>query len=204
MAPPGRPAFGYARRQYGGSVYQRTALVLETLRRSHGVHRFDRAMGRYTRDQRFRHPEPKDLFAAFDAEYGPGFAARFLRPALLEGEAVDLRLVQASSREQDDRFRTEIRARRKTRLPLPTWVGLYDRDGRPLARVAWPAGQETLHLSVDTAQEVGRVELDPDRALLLDANARDQTKALVRVRPVGSLSARWLGWLQALMSWVGA
>ena len=67
------------------AVYMRPARVLDAIGRRHGRPRLMAAMGRYAREQRFRHPGFAELFAAFDAEYGRGFAERELRPGLAGG-----------------------------------------------------------------------------------------------------------------------
>lgn len=203
LPAPGRPVYSFARGTYGRSVYRRTALVLESLRRSHGAPRFDRALGQYARSQRFRHPNPGDLFDVVDRAYGPGFADRWWKPALLEGAVSQVRLQQVRSEELDGGFRTEIRASRRG-VQLPTWVALFDSRGATMARVPWPADEAELAVSVQTRVKPARVEVDPDRALLLDDSARDQLYLLNAKGSSSRLTARWMGWLQALLSWVGA
>ena len=52
---------------YGGLVYNRTAALLETLRRVWGNDVMQRAMGTYARAFRFQHPTPDDLISTFRA-----------------------------------------------------------------------------------------------------------------------------------------
>jgi hypothetical protein len=66
-------------------VYIRPALALDAIERKHGRAKLEAALSRYARTQRFRHPAPRDLFAAFDATYGAGFSSRELEP-LLDGK----------------------------------------------------------------------------------------------------------------------
>lgn len=80
-----KPAHHYQPQQLGGAVYLRPAMTLEAVARAHGHARVLAALGRYARAQRFRHPTPPDLYAAFDAEFGDGFARRELL-ARLAGE----------------------------------------------------------------------------------------------------------------------
>jgi hypothetical protein len=80
------PAHAYRYEDLARAVYLRPALVLEALAKAHGQQRLDSALGRYAREQRFRHPALGAFFAAFDREYGRGFSDQQLRPAL-QGDA---------------------------------------------------------------------------------------------------------------------
>jgi hypothetical protein len=66
----------------GPAVYMRPALTFEAIAQRYGRDKLDAALMRYSREQRFHHPVPADLFAAFDSSFGAGFAARVLEPAL--------------------------------------------------------------------------------------------------------------------------
>lgn len=171
---PGMRAPNYTASEYGSSVYGRASLVLESIRRAHGRARFDAALALYTKQQRFAHPTPSDLAAAFDASYGPGFAAQVLRPLLFEGETSAVRLTRVKARSEGDHQLTDVRGRREGKVALPCWVAAYDIRGAELARARWPAEQATLQHTFDTPRSVARVVVDPDRALLLDPNVRDQ------------------------------
>jgi hypothetical protein len=84
------PAYEYRWRTLGRAVYMRPALVFERIAERFGRERLERAISRYARAQRFEHPTPDDLFAAFDAELGAGFSGRVLRPALEGGDPAEL------------------------------------------------------------------------------------------------------------------
>jgi Peptidase family M1 domain len=198
---PGLPAPDYALSEYGPSVYGRAALALETVRRAHGQARFAAALARYARDNRFGHPTPAALGAAFDAVYGAGFAQAVLFPLLLRGERSEVRIVEATSTREAQRFRTHVHARREG-VALPTWVCAYDAAGRELARKPWPAPAPTLRTDFETAQPVARVVLDPERALLLDADARDQVWVF-EPRPSSHVLGQLIAALQAGFSWIG-
>lgn len=198
---PGLPAPAYAPREYGSSVYGRAALALETIRRAHGPARFAAALARYARANRFAHPTPADLGAAFDAVYGAGFADAVLFPLLLRGEGAQVRIVEARSAADAGRFRTRVRARREG-VPLPTWLCAYDAAGRELARKPWPSPNPALATELETDTPVARVVLDPDRALLLDPDARDQIW-LFESRPSTHLLGHLTAALQAGFAWIG-
>jgi hypothetical protein len=171
---PGWRAPDYDPLSYATSVYGRAALALESIRRAHGKARFERALGRYTRDNRFRHPTPAALARAFDAVYGAGFAERVLNPLLFAGELSGVRLVEAQTRSEGAKTRTYVRAQRDGKVALPTWLVAYDARGKELQRLRWPSERAQLNVSFETSEPVARVALDPDRALLLDGDVRDQ------------------------------
>ena len=77
-----KSAADYRPRQLGRAVYWQPALVLERIAETQGRERLLLAIGRYARHHRFGHPLPRDLFDAFDAEYGPGFSEEVLAPEL--------------------------------------------------------------------------------------------------------------------------
>ena len=198
----GRPAHEYAAGEYASSVYARAALALESIRRAHGREPFDRALALYTQRERFGHPTPAALEQAFDDVYGAGFAVRVLRPLLFGGEssAVHLAATRRSLREQT--YVTEVRARRTGAVSLPTSVAVMDADGRELERALWPSGSDSLLVALETKAPVARVVLDPDRALLLDDNVRDQV-ATFRSESAKPLLARTVALVQALVTWIG-
>jgi hypothetical protein len=199
---PGLPAPEYALREYGASVYGRATLALETVRRAYGPARFTAALGRYARDNRFGHPTPEALGAAFDAVYGAGFAEAVLFPLLLRGEPAAVRIVEASVRPEGQRFQARVHVRREG-IALPTWLYAYDSAGRELARNAWPPEQGSARwITLDSAQPVARVELDAERALLLDPDTRDQVW-LFEARRGGHLLGQLVAALQAGFAWLG-
>jgi len=200
---PGQPAYAFDDSTYGRSVYLRTALVLETTRRTFGAARFDRAIGHYARAQRFRHPVPADLFASFDAVFGADFSARTLAPALLRGETADAHLVRLESAPDGrGRFRTDVEAARTGSLELPLSLALRADDGRT-RRLAWPPGMPRFRATFTAPERYTAAILDPDRHNLLDADALDGTLSN-RPAPPGAFFARVLAALQALVATVGA
>jgi hypothetical protein len=194
------PAEAYTPVEYGRTIYGRAAIALETVRRTHGRERFERALSSYARAQRFRHPTPDDLGAAFDLAYGPGFAERVVFPLVFDGESTSVWLTDASSRRDDEGYVTRVRARRAG-VSLPTWVAFYDVEGVELSRVRFPTDHDRLELAVHTPVRVARVVADPDRALLVDPQARDQIVTFEQPRSLG-ITARVITALQWLLSLV--
>jgi hypothetical protein len=173
--PPGLPAHAYGAEDYGRSVYARTALVVETIARTFGREKLERALGAYAREQRFRHPTPDDLFASFDRTYHRGFAASVLSPALLEGATAETRLASFRSRQRGDHFITDVEISRAGRLSLPTSIELTDEHGGR-ARVRFPAGERRLALTHQSDSRIVRARLDPDRKVLLDPERLDDAR----------------------------
>jgi hypothetical protein len=201
-APPGLAAYAYARREYGASVYARVAVALESVRRAHGHKRFARAMSEYALKNRFAHPGPTELAAAFDSVYGEGFARRTLLPLVLGGEVSAVHLVEGRTAARGKQFHTRVKARRTGAVSLPTWIAVYDLAGHELARTHFPANVSSLEATFDTSAPVARAVADPDRALLIDPDARDQTIVFsARARP--SLLTRLLGLCALVLSWMG-
>jgi hypothetical protein len=206
FAPPSLPgawpAHFYTEREYGRTIYARSATVLETVRRAHGRARFERALALYAQRSRFAHPTPADLEAAFDEAYGKGFAASVLGPLLFEGAESAVHLGSVQSRREDESYVTRVRARRTGRVALPTWIALYGERGNELSRRRFAASEGQLELELSTSERVARVVIDPDRALLVDPNVRDQQVTLVEAPHVG-LGTQLLALLQTLFAWVG-
>jgi len=75
-------ADGYTVNTLAQAVYVRPALLLSRLGERYGRERVRAAIGRYAQAQRFRHPTPRDLFAAIDATLGEGVGTHVLQQAL--------------------------------------------------------------------------------------------------------------------------
>ena len=200
---PGLPAYAYSQDEYAASVYARGSLALESIRRAYGKERFDRALHIYAVGQRYRHATPEALEQAFDAAYGQGFSARVLRPLLFEGETSAAHIVSTRAElGDDDDYLLHVRARRSGSVSLPTWVALYDAQGRELTRTRFPAESPALEVSIHTEQPVARVVLDPDRALLLDPDASSHVRQL-EYPGTGAPLAQWIAFSQTLLSLAG-
>lgn len=196
------PVDAYTQGEYGRTMYTRSAIALESIRRSYGKERFDRALSFYARTQRFGHPTPRELALSFDKIYGDGFASHVLLPLLLDGQTSAVHLAEARCERRKGRFLTHVRARRSGTVSLPTWIALYDQQGRELARRRFSASQDHVDLQLETQTAVARVVIDPDRALLLDADVRDQVATLEEPPHVGA-TTHLIALLQNVLTWVG-
>jgi hypothetical protein len=191
---PGEPATAFREGEYGRSVYARTALVLETMARLYGRTRLERAIGRYARAMRFRHPTPEDLFAAFADEYGEHVVSSILRPALMEGKRADVALALVPSTSEGG----GVRASRTGDLPVDLDVALLADDAPPIAAVFPGAAREHVF---DHPASIDRAMIDPRRRNLLDARRADNVADAAP--PVRGALVRVIHAVQALLSLVG-
>jgi hypothetical protein len=67
-------------------------LVLDRMAQRRGLSQLTAAVSRYAKTQRFRHPAPRDLYAAFDATLGSGWGSRVLSRALDGAEPSQLEI----------------------------------------------------------------------------------------------------------------
>ncbi len=200
--PSNWPASVYSDAEYGGLIYARTAIALESVRRAHGRERFERALALYAKRARFRHPTPADLVRAFDDTYGADFGTRIILPLVFEGAESAVHIASARTGRDSKGFVTVVRARRTGTVALPTYIALYGRDGRELKRQALPVSARHFDVTLRSQQPVARVVIDPDRALLVDANTRDQVKTLDD-GPSSHWVTRLAAALQTLLAAVG-
>jgi len=199
--PPGSPAYAFDDRAYGRAVYARPAVVLETVRRVWGAERFEQAIGAYAREQRFRHPEPADLFDAFDRSYWRGFSDEVLGPALLEGADAEMELVELRTRETEDAWLAEVAAQRDGALPIPTVVGLREEDGGAVP-IHWPGDTPRLRATHSAPNRVVEARLDPGATNLLDPSVLDNARGTSGDEGSGAF-AHLLFLAQQVLGWFG-
>ncbi|MFT5357535.1 MAG: hypothetical protein ACI9KE_004772 [Polyangiales bacterium] len=163
--PPGRPVHAFHGSEYGRSVYARSTSIFETVARTWGRRRFQRALGRYARRHRYGHPGPEDLFRAMDEEYGAWMSRRVMRPALLHGAQA---VVHVEVEENEDGWRLD--ARRYGGLPLPSHIHVETAAGESTS-IPWPGS--STRLSRDFAERPRRVLADPHHHNLTDPRRAD-------------------------------
>ncbi|HEX7603476.1 MAG TPA: M1 family aminopeptidase, partial [Polyangiaceae bacterium] len=121
-APVAQPAYAFTGPDYGALVYARTAAIFATIDHVYGKELGAKAIGRYARRARFRHPVPDDLLTSYEEVLGPDVRAT-LREALFAKGWVDYRVEGVQS--------TKVGAN----------AGVFDRDGKR-ETVAAPTGKE--------------------------------------------------------------
>ena len=121
-APVAQPAYAFTGPDYGALVYARTATIFATIDHVYGHELGAKAIGRYARRARFRHPVPDDLLTSYEEVLGPDVRAT-LHEALFAKGWVDYRMESVQS--------TKVNAR----------AGVFDRDGKR-ETVTAPAAKE--------------------------------------------------------------
>jgi hypothetical protein len=171
--PPASAASDFHGSEYGRSVYARTSSVLETVRRTWGRPRFERALGDYARRHRFSHPTPEDLYETFDRHYYRGFSDGVLVPALEDGDGADLKIRRFASRAEGDGYVTDLVVTRRGAARIPTWLELRRQDGTR-ERLPLRAGEDTFEIRRESDAKVVAAYVDPDGHDLLDPTFADR------------------------------
>ncbi len=207
---------------YGSLVYERTAAILETLRRVYGAGAMN-ALGRYTRLYRFKHPIPEDLIACFEAEVGEPAAAT-LRAALFDEGWVDYAVTSLSSKRLeapagifDDGGKRETRApgvpvgstyegwvlvTKRGTLSFPVDIELTLEDNSTL-RVRWNGEEDSTRIPYRGPVALRAAVVDPDHTVLLDDNPTNNHGAVDSARHAPRVSERLTYWAELFLSALG-
>jgi hypothetical protein len=187
-----QPAYAFATGGlYSALVYERTAAILETLRRVYGDDAMSRSLGGYTRAFRFEHPGPEDFIKSFADGMG-GEAAAILRRALFEKGWVDYAVVEVVSHaskepqgifDHDGKRETvgDVAAKgdepggwdgwvlveHRGTLSFPVEVELTLADGTR-RRVGWDGRDGSVRLPYHGTSALRGAVVDPDHTVLLD------------------------------------
>lgn len=181
---------------YAGLAYLRPAVLLATLAGVYGEDVVRRAVGRYARENRFRHPGPEALLDAVRREAGDE-AAEALRAGIFDRAWVDYTVAtfrswpadagaagapadaavdapHASGREAQA-YRGHAVVRRRGSLVLPVDVELHGADGR-VQRTRWPARESVASIPYAGASPLVAVVIDPDHRVLLDEDLANNAR----------------------------
>ncbi|WP_438019534.1 M1 family metallopeptidase [Sorangium sp. So ce315] len=183
---------------YAGLAYLRPAVLLATLAGVYGEDVVRRAVGRYARENRFRHPGPEALLDAVRREAGDE-AAEALRAGLFDRAWVDYTVATFRSWRADDEaagapadaavdapheggreapaYRGYAVVRRRGSLVLPVDVELHGAGGR-VQRIRWPARESVARIPYAGASPLVAVVIDPDHRVLLDEDLANNARRL--------------------------
>jgi len=207
LAPaPLSPVHAFETEAYYRAIYVYMPLMLETVARTWGRERLLRALGAYARAQRFAHPSPDALRAAFREEYGAWFVRDVLDPALTEGCTARTQLGDVETVCEAGVCRSELVGERRGCWPVPLEVAVSTTVG--VTRHAWPGSARELRLPVDPTTLV-RVEVDPGRRNLTDPRRLDDVRVFGTPEPAPTTAAgasvvtRLLGLFQLAFSLAG-
>ncbi|MFO0678534.1 MAG: M1 family metallopeptidase [Polyangiaceae bacterium] len=221
-----KPAYAFATGEnYGALVYNRTAAILRTFSATYGEERMQKAMGRYARKFRFKHPNPDDFTSVLGEVLGEG-AEENLRAALFSKGWVDYKVVSVVSERQKDPAGIFDKDGKRETVKLPPnegdgaykgWV-LLERQGTlrfPVdvefvlgdgtrERHPWDGKSDTLRMPYEGAVPLAAVVVDPDRTILLDADFTNNHKSASNVAGGGATRSfeRLLYWGQLVIQWV--
>lgn len=167
---------------YGALVYGRVAMLLEMLGGAYGEGVLRRAIGRYARENRFRHPGPEALLAAVREEAGEG-AAEALRVGLFERGWVDFAVSGFESKAVEaggvpgapSTYEGHVLVRRQGTLVVPVDVELRTEDGG-VRRVRWEARESAAHIPYAGPARLSGAVIDPDRRVLLDEDLTNNAR----------------------------
>ncbi len=188
--PVAQPAYAFdTGSHYGALVYERTGAIFETLRRTYGDALVKKALGRYTRKFRYKHPRPDDLIAVFEGVLGKKPAA-LLRAALFDKAWVDYvvtsigcrhvtpatgifdiggkrETVTTPSGAGDPNWEGAVLVTRRGTLSFPVDIELTLEDGTK-QRVRWDGEGDSIRVPYSGSLALKSAEIDPGHAVLLD------------------------------------
>ena len=210
---------------YSSLVYERTAAILETLRRVYGDAAMAASLGGYAREQRFLHPGPEDLIRSFETGMG-GDAAAMLRRALFEEGWVDYAVVEVashpvsdprgifdrdgkrdtvrSSPAKADEHEGWVLVERRGTLSFPVTVELWLADGTR-RHVAWDGHGDTVRLPYRGPVALRSAVVDPEHAVLLDDDLTNNHASTPDAEPPGTKRVlEWaMYWAELLLEGLG-
>lgn len=199
--PIALPATAYpSLREVGGIVYQRTALLFQTLANVYGEAELAQALRRYAVRYRFGHPTPEDLLAVLGETLSEAALAN-VRGVLFEGHSVDYELGGLeSARLPDGQFESRVLVNRHGELRFPVTLALRTALGETLS-LAWDGNERFRVFSHRGPSPIVSAVIDPEHRVLLDENLLDNAASLSPSVPLGLFerSAAALQWLGALL-----
>ncbi len=215
---PASPTWRYWPATAGTITYSKTALWLHTLERMLGWETLQRIMSIYFTRWTFKHPKPDDFFAVVNEVSGQDltwFFDQVYRSSATFDYGVD-RLESEPPTERGfvgdgaaktfrrgdpppapDRYRTTVVVRRHGEGMFPVDVRVVFENNQE-TRWRWDGRDRWKQFDVEHPSRARYAEVDPDRVLLLDVNATNNSMTL---QPSSKRAARkwslvWLIWLQ--------
>lgn len=165
---------------WGFAVYQKPNAVFATLRALIGEEAFMRGLRRNVEEWAYRHPDPWDLFHAWEREVPADSPVCDARPLVRRGGTCSLNwfwsawFYETWTLDQAVRSVTEgpsgatIVVEDMGNVPMPARVTVTRADGEVIRREvpvnAWLSGARTFHLTVPPGISIARVEVDAEKA----------------------------------------
>ena len=195
---PATPTWKYWPESASAITYGKTALWLATLERTIGWDATREILATHFRRGAFRHPTPAEFFALTNETHGQDLTW-FFDAVHRSSATFDYAVAQVTSAPATDGFMHTVVVRRIGDGVFPMTVRVTcDTTTRLLS---WDGAERWKAFEVRDAAPITKVEVDPDRVLLLDVNYTNNSWT---ARPRGAEAAskwsmRWLTWAQEVL-----
>ncbi len=199
---PSTPSYRYFPATGGSITYNKTALWLNTMERWLGWPALQTMLSTYFERQQFRHPVPGDFFAVANEVTGRDLSW-FFDQVYRSSNVFDYGVEDLQSTREGEQHRTSLIVRRYGEAIFPVDVAVVFKGGE-LITERWDGADRWKLYSYVRREQALSATVDPDRVLLLDVNATNNS---VTLEPKGAQAAtkwslKWMIWLQdCLLSW---
>jgi len=179
--------------------YNKTALWLATLERYLGWETMQRVLATHFSRGAFRHPTPEEFFSIANEVAGQDLTW-FFDATVRSNAAFDYAVTQVTNRPAAEGFESMVIVRRLQGGVFPVTIKrTYANGASDLA--SWDGRAPWQAITSRGPSPVVKVEVDPERILMLDLNYTNNSWT---DRPYAPLAARrwslrWMGWLQEVM-----
>lgn len=179
--------------------YNKTALWLATLERHLGWETMRRVLAAHFARGAFRHPTPEEFFAVASEVAGRDLTW-FFDATVRSSAAFDYAVTQVTNTPVEGRFESTVIVRRLQEGVFPITIKCTYADGTTDV-TSWDGRARWTSLKGTSATRLVRVEVDPDRVLLLDLNYTNNSWTATPLAPYAARkwSWRWMAWLQEVM-----
>jgi len=179
--------------------YNKTALWLATLERYLGWATMQRIMATHFTRGAFRHPAPEDFFAIANEVSGQDLTW-FFDATVRSSAAFDYAVAQVTNTPVGDDIESVVVVRRLEDGVFPMTIRRTYADGTT-DTAAWDGRARWQAFTARGKSRIVRVEVDPERILMLDLNYTNNSWTATPQGPLAARrwSLRWIGWLQEVM-----
>lgn len=201
---PMTPTWQQVPRTWVNTIYVKTPLALDTLERIVGEDTMTRALATFYARGAFRHPTGDDFIAILNSTAGRDLSwfvdAALRKPGTFDYAVGDVTSIQTGNDPQ--RFESTVIVQRRADGLFPVEVRMTFDDGSTVlerwnddAKTGWHA------FRYERAARVSRVEVDPDRVLVLDVHRTNNswTSRPQAIRAADKWTPRWMTWVQHLL-----
>ncbi len=196
---PSTPTFRYWPGSAGLISYNKTALWMHTLERHLGWPVLQQILATYFERWTFRHPRPADFFAIASEVSGQDLSW-FFDQVYRSSNVFDYGVQTLVSETAGDRYRTTVVARRFGEATFPVDVVTTLENGEQI-RERWDGLERRASYVYDRPSRALRVEVDPQRVLLLDVDITNNSRTLKprAGEAATKWSLKWMVWMQDLL-----